>query len=157
MMNTRRELFDELNYEMQRAGTLTVLHTNAVADHVGLSATEFEAVDIISHNQPMTAGKLADYCGLTTGAITGLVDRLERAKFVCRHRDETDRRRVFITPIENKARNKKVRELYRPMSDWFTEFFNKYSEDEIRLFLQMQREANEMTIKSIQMLREERK
>lgn len=153
-MKSRKELFDELNQEVQRAGTLTVLHTNAVASHVGLSATEFEALDIISHNQPMTAGKLAEYCGLTTGAITGLVDRLERAKFVCRQRDETDRRRVFIVPIENKARSKKIRALYKPMNDWFHEFFEKYSEEEIELLLAMQKKANEKTIESIRILRE---
>jgi len=157
MMESRKELFDELNLEVQRAGTLTVLHTNAVASHIGLSATEFEAMDIISRNQPMTAGKLADYCGLTTGAITGLVDRLERAKFVRRQRDEADRRRVFIIPVENKARSKKIRELYRPMSDWFVEFFDKYSDKEICLLLSMQKEANEMTIRSIRTLREKRR
>lgn len=152
-MKSQTGLFDELSEAIQLAGTLTVLHTNAVASHVGLSATEFEAVDIIRNNQPMTAGKMSEYCGLTTGAITGLVDRLERANFVRRQRDETDRRRVFIVPVEDKARDKKIRELYRPLSDWFEEFFEKYSDEEIRLLLEMQKEANEKTIASIRTLR----
>ena len=89
-MKSQKKLQNELSEAIQRAGTLKVLHTNAVASRIGLSATEFEAMDIISRCQPMTAGKLAEYCGLTTGAITGLVDRLERAGFVQRERDSED-------------------------------------------------------------------
>ena len=47
----------------------------------------------------MTAGRLAELTGLTTGAITGVVDRLEKAGFVRRERDESDRRKVFIVPV----------------------------------------------------------
>jgi DNA-binding MarR family transcriptional regulator len=152
-MKIKKELFDELNEAVQRAGTLIVLHTNAVASHIGLSATEFEAMDIISRHQPITAGKLAEYCGLTTGAITGIVDRLERAQFVRRARDETDRRRVFIIPVENRERSQKVRELYTPMRNGFTAFVERYTDDEISMLIKMQREANEMTERNIAALR----
>jgi DNA-binding MarR family transcriptional regulator len=50
----------------------------------------------------MTAGRLAELTGLTTGAITGVVDRLEKAGFVRRERDESDRRKVFIVPVLEK-------------------------------------------------------
>jgi DNA-binding MarR family transcriptional regulator len=147
------DLYEELSQAVQRAGTLTVLHTNAVAHRVGISATEFEAMDIISRNQPITAGQLAEECGLTTGAVTGILDRLERGKFVCRRRDPEDRRRVFIVPIENKARNQKVRELYKPMSECFQLFVNRYSPDQIRFLIDMQNLANDMTEKAIKDLR----
>jgi len=147
------ELYKELSECVQRAGTLTVLHTNAVAHRVGISATEFEAMDIISRNQPITAGQLAEECGLTTGAVTGILDRLERHKFVCRKRDPEDRRRVFIVPIENPERSKKVRELYKPMSDCFQAFVDRYSPEQIRFLIDMQDLANSMTEKAIKELR----
>lgn len=147
------ELYEELSQAVQRAGTLTVLHTNAVAHRVGISATEFEAMDIISRNQPITAGQLAEECGLTTGAVTGILDRLEKGKFVCRRRDPEDRRRVFIVPIENKARSQKVRELYKPMSDCFQLFVDRYSPEQIRFLIDMQNLANGMTEKAIKELR----
>jgi DNA-binding MarR family transcriptional regulator len=136
-MKLQKELIEEASQSIQRSGTLTVLHTNAVASHIGISATEFEAMDIISQNQPITAGQLAEYCGLTTGAITGIVDRLERGKFVRRERDPEDRRRVFIVPIEDPVRSKKVRALYRPISEAFERCMNCYTPEQVRLFLEM--------------------
>lgn len=149
-----KELFEELSQAMQWAGTLTVIHTNAIAHRIGISATEFEAMDLITRFQPITAGKLAEYCGLTTGAITGMVDRLERQGFVRRERDPDDRRRVFILPIENKERSKKVRSLYRPIAKGFEEYVEKYSEDEVCMLIKMQKEANAMVERSIACLRQ---
>lgn len=137
-MKLQKELIEEASQSVQRAGTLTVLHTNAIASHIGISATEFEAMDIISRNQPITAGQLAEYCGLTTGAITGIVDRLERGRFVRRERDPSDRRRVFIVPVEDPERSRKVRELYRPISKAFEQCMNRYTPEQIRVFLDMQ-------------------
>jgi DNA-binding MarR family transcriptional regulator len=137
-MKSQKELIEEASQSVQRAGTLTVLHTNAIASRIGISATEFEAMDIISRNQPITAGQLAEYCGLTTGAITGIVDRLERGRFVRRERDPSDRRRVFIVPVEDPERSRKVRELYRPISKAFEQCMNCYTPEQIRVFLDMQ-------------------
>ena len=147
-------LYQELVQAVMLAGTLTVLHTNAIAHQIGLSATEFEAMDIITRYQPITAGKLAEYCGLTTGAITGIVDRLERGGFVERERDPADRRRVFIKPVENAERSKKVRSLYQPIDTAFRKYVCDYSKEELCLLLKMQKQANEMTEKSIAKLRE---
>lgn len=111
-------------------------------------------MDIITRYQPMTAGKLADYCGLTTGAITGLVDRLERAGFVQRERDNEDRRRVYIKPIENTARSQKVRELYMPIAMAFQTLTADYSPEEAQLLIDLHNQLNEVTEKAISELRE---
>lgn len=152
--NSDEALHQELMQAFQLSGTLTVLHTNAVAHRIGLSATEFEAMDIITRYQPITAGKLSEYCGLTTGAITGIVDRLEKSGFVVRERDPEDRRRVFIKPIDNAVRSKKVRELYKPMNEGFKNFVCKYSKEELCFLLKLQKEANEMTEKAIAKMRQ---
>lgn len=76
--------------------TATVLFHQAVADRLGLNASDHKALDVLLRTGAKTAGELADVTGLTTGAITGLVDRLERAGFVRREHDPEDRRRVII-------------------------------------------------------------
>lgn len=141
---TKEQLMEMWSEEIQRAGTLTVLHTNAVSQRVGLSATEFEAIDVISRNQPMTAGKLAVFCGLTTGAITGLVDRLVNAGYIKRKSDPNDRRKVLLTPIENGMRNKKIRRLYTPIAEGYEKVASSYSKEELALLIDAQTKLNDM-------------
>lgn len=139
---------------MQRSGTLTVLHTNAVADKIGISATEFESMDVISHNQPISAGHLANRCGLTTGAITGIVDRLERAGLVKRVRDPEDRRRVLLEPVENEEKKKRVRELYRPMSQAFHEIAEECTSEQLEFLVDIHNKMSDRVEKIIAELRE---
>lgn len=148
------ELFEELNQAVQWAGTLSVIYANVIAHRFGLSATEFEAMDLITRFCPITAGKLAEYCGLTSGAITGIVDRLERQGFVRRERDPEDRRRVFIIPTKDKERSKKIRALHRPIRKGFKEYVERYDEDQIYMLIKMQKEANAMVERSIAQLRQ---
>lgn len=77
--------------------TAVVLFHEAVADRLGLSAADHKALSLIMRAGALTAGDLAQQTGLSPGAVTGLVDRLERAGFVRRQRDPVDRRRVVIT------------------------------------------------------------
>lgn len=77
----------------------TVMFHEAIAQRIGLSATEHKCLDILSRaGGPVTPGHLAELTGLTTGAITGIVDRLEKAGYVRRERGDTDRRKVLIYP-----------------------------------------------------------
>jgi DNA-binding MarR family transcriptional regulator len=153
-MKSKKELIEELNQTIQRTGTLTVLHTNAVADKIGLSATEFESMDIISRNQPISAGRLATECGLTTGAITGIIDRLERAGLVRRVNDPKDRRRVLLDPIDDFEKNKKICELYRPMSEMFNTLAQECTSEQLRFLIDIHTKMIDMTEKSIAQLRQ---
>jgi len=153
-MNSRETVIEALNFAIQETGNLTVLHTNAVASKVGLSATEFETLDIIRRHQPLTAGQLATYCGLTTGGITGIVDRLEVAGFVQRERDTFDRRRVFIQPVRNTKIEKKVRKLYRPMATMFHETIKQYDDEQLALLTNFFEAMNEKVKKVIEEVRE---
>jgi DNA-binding MarR family transcriptional regulator len=152
-MKSKKELIEELNQSFQRAGTLNVIHTNAVANKVGLSATEFEAMDIIKNNQPITAGHLAKYCGVTTGAITGIVDRLERAGFVRRVNCPSDRRKVFLEPIVDREVSKRIFELYRPMSEAFEKCIADLTKEEVEFLIKAQTKLSAVTEKVITELR----
>jgi DNA-binding MarR family transcriptional regulator len=68
----------------------------ATAERLGVSPSDFDALLLIDATGPLTAGRIADGMALTTGAVTGLIDRLERAGWVQRTRHEADRRQVLI-------------------------------------------------------------
>lgn len=72
--------------------------TNAASPHAGLNRTDIRALDIINMQEGLTAGQLAARLKLTTGAITGVLDRLERAGHARRTHDQDDRRRVMVEP-----------------------------------------------------------
>jgi DNA-binding MarR family transcriptional regulator len=71
----------------------------AVARKAGLSGTDHKYLGFLIEKGQMTAGELSTLTGLTTGAVTGLVDRFEKKKLVKRQFADDDRRKVFIKPI----------------------------------------------------------
>jgi DNA-binding MarR family transcriptional regulator len=68
----------------------------AMADHIGINRTDARCADLIDQAGGMTAGELARAAGLTTGAVTAVIDRLEKAGIAQRVADPSDRRRVRI-------------------------------------------------------------
>jgi DNA-binding MarR family transcriptional regulator len=76
---------------------VTVMLHSQIAERVGLSATDHKCLDLaVRADHPLTAGEIAGLSGLSTGAVTGVIDRLERAGFVRRVRDPHDRRKVLV-------------------------------------------------------------
>src|ERR1700722_4560337 len=84
---------------MRKASAQGTMFAKAVADRAGISSSDMDCMDFLNIEGRMTAGRLAELTGLTTGAITGVIDRLEKAGFVRRERDQDDRRKVFIVPV----------------------------------------------------------
>src|SRR5260221_14723009 len=76
----RTELMAELEQALRKASAQGVLYSQAVAERLGINSTDLECLDIIQLRGPLTAGSLAEATGLTTGAVTGIVDRLESAR-----------------------------------------------------------------------------
>lgn len=75
----------------------------AIAKEAGLTGTDHKYLGYLIENGEMTAGELAKISGLTTGAITGVIDRLEKNKLVKRKFLQADRRKVMIVPNLEKA------------------------------------------------------
>src|SRR5258708_3772118 len=94
---------------MRKASSQGAMFAKIVADRAGISSADMDCIDFVNVEGRMTAGRLAELTGLTTGAITGVIDRLEKAGFVRRERDESDRRKVFIVPVAER-----MMELGRP-------------------------------------------
>jgi DNA-binding MarR family transcriptional regulator len=78
-----------------------VLHGQASAEATGLHTTDLYALSALSLAGSLTSGELSERTGLTTGATTRLIDRLERGGHVRRVADPADRRRVVIEPVAN--------------------------------------------------------
>lgn len=92
----RSEMLERVNHEARRAGSLGTLHNRAAADLVGMNQTDWDCVDVLDWTGPIPAGELAKHVGLTSGAITGVLDRLERLGLARRVADPVDRRRVIV-------------------------------------------------------------
>lgn len=93
---SKEELILELIAAVRASQTATDAFDHAVADYVGLDRTAYRCLDILDQEGPMTAGRLAERARLSPGAMTALLDRLEKRGFARRTRDTKDRRRVLV-------------------------------------------------------------
>ncbi|WIX86037.1 MarR family transcriptional regulator [Amycolatopsis sp. DG1A-15b] len=100
---TEEELFRFA--ELGRQGsTFTVLRHARIAERMGLSGTDHKTFDlVIQAGGPLTAGRIAGLTGLSTGAVTGVIDRLEKVGLVRRVRDPEDRRKVLVEVVPGAA------------------------------------------------------
>src|SRR4051794_27101574 len=95
----RAALLIELEEAVRRSSAQGVIFGQTVANVAGISGSDLECLDFLNLEGRVTAGRLAEVTGLTTGAITGVVDRLEKAGLARRERDAADRRKVFIVTV----------------------------------------------------------
>ena len=124
---------------MRRSSAQGVLYGQTVANVAGIANSDLECMDILYLEGRVTAGRLAEVTGLTTGAITGVVDRLEKAGLVRRERDEKDRRKVFIAVVPETIAS--LGQYYVPMQQAMEKVCNGYSDEELQLLLRFANEA----------------
>lgn len=99
-----------------------------------MNSTDHKCLDIILTNYPMTAGRLAELTGLTTGTVTGVIDRLEKAGYVYRDKDPEDRRRVMISVYLEKI-EPEIAPLFNSFSHAMNDMFDQYKNEQLQLFL----------------------
>ncbi|GAA1262567.1 hypothetical protein Psi02_75050 [Planotetraspora silvatica] len=129
-----------------------VLLSHAVAERLGLSATDSRCVDLLDRHGPITAGRLAELTGLTTGAVTGIVDRLERAHFVRREKDPADRRRVILRLVPE--RESEAFADLASMTGRVDEILARYDDRELAAIADFLRRSGTGTAEEIARLRE---
>jgi DNA-binding MarR family transcriptional regulator len=113
----------------QYSDTSILMH-EAIARKAGLSGTDHKFLGLIIQHGEMTAGELSKITGLTTGAVTGLIDRLENKKLVKRQFDKDDRRKVKIVP--NQQNTMKLFEpLFKELQEKTLKLISTLSESEI--------------------------
>lgn len=92
----KRQLIEELIIAFRAGGNQDSAFENLAADRLGVNRTDLHCLNAVENAGGLTAGELAAEAGLTSGAVTGVVDRLERAGFARRVPDAVDRRRVKV-------------------------------------------------------------
>jgi DNA-binding MarR family transcriptional regulator len=147
----RAALMQELEHAVRRSSAQGAIFGQTVANRAGISASDLECLDFLNLEGRVTAGRLAEVTGLTTGAITGVVDRLEQAGLVRRERDESDRRKVFIATVpENVA---KLGRFYEHMQRAMLKLWEPYSDAELRLLLRFATQGYETMLAATEELR----
>lgn len=125
------EVFD-LMWEIRKFTRSSLMLQHNISQQAGLNATDAECLDYLMEMGPSTAGALAQVTGLTTGAVTSLIDRLERSGFVKRAADPNDRRKVIVSLIPERKAGITAR--YARLAAAVQEFLSSYSKKEL-LFL----------------------
>jgi DNA-binding MarR family transcriptional regulator len=149
----RLELYAELGDEVRASQRSTDVVDDLICQLLGVNRTDARCLDVLDQHGSMSAGDLAEASRLTTGAITAVIDRLERAGLARRVADPADRRRVLVEPTEkafeiaNELMVEPMRRLYTPMAD-------AYSEDDLRLILDFTRRGRELQEQHAEWLRE---
>lgn len=130
----RTQLLEAIANEGRRTGTRSVLMHAVIAEKLGLNESDHKCADVIAGEpHPITAGRLAELTGLSTGAITGVLDRLERSGFIARDHDPSDRRRVVIRSTPERAPD--LTPIFLPLRDAIMGFCKRYTNEELRLIL----------------------
>jgi DNA-binding MarR family transcriptional regulator len=134
VIRRKAELISRLVDEMRETTTVTIMFHQAIADRLGMNVTDHKCAGILARSGPITAGELARRTGLTTGAITGVIDRLEQAGFARRARDPGDRRRVIIQP-DLKEIERRIVPLFESMARAAAGVCERYSAQELTVIL----------------------
>jgi DNA-binding MarR family transcriptional regulator len=147
----RAELLDDMQRAGRQLSAATIMFHQAIADRLGLNPTDHKCLDLLALKGLMTAGELADLTGLTTGAITGVVDRLEAAGYVRREDDPNDRRRVILRVIPKGYRE--IGRLFESLSNAVADLGGHYSDRELATILDFMSRSSQMLHEETRKLR----
>ena len=125
------EAIARLTTLLRRMGAASALHSQAVAKRAGLASVDLECLDMILLAGPVTAGQIMEHTKLTSGAVTGLIDRLARKGYVERAADPGDRRKVLVRIVPEAI--KPLLDLFAPMAERSAALMRQYSAEELAL------------------------
>jgi DNA-binding MarR family transcriptional regulator len=147
---SRAALLSGVTMAMREVTSLSVLYHQMMAQRLGVNSTDLQCLERVAANRDVTAGELAKVTGLTTGSITTAIDRLEQAGFVSRHRDDADRRKVFVgaTP----AMKRQAVPLSAPMHEAVGEVLGHCRDDQLRFLSQILQKLCDAVKKAIAQL-----
>jgi DNA-binding MarR family transcriptional regulator len=149
----REEIIQTTIEKFREMSTETILFHQAVADTVGLYITDHQCVHFIHRYGAMPAGSLAELTGLTTGAVTGIIDRLEEAGYVKRTNDPNDRRRTIVVPTRNKKLERKLEMIFTPLHEKMHKLMSSYSDSELTSLLDAMTKSIKLTHEESKKLR----
>ncbi len=113
----------------RQLSSYTLMFHQAVAQRLGLNLTDLKCLDLARGEPRLTPGRLAELTGLTTAAVTSILDRLEHSGFVRRERDPNDRRKILVRPLSERA--EEVARLFAPLDQALTQLFEQYTTEDL--------------------------
>jgi DNA-binding MarR family transcriptional regulator len=138
-VRTERVIIEvEVRHALRAFMTRAVLANHEVAEQTGLNHTDLQCLGLLQVHGPMTAGALAQSTGLTTSAITAVIDRLERSGYASREHDTADRRRIIVRLNERQIAQR-ILPLYLPKVAGWQDALARFSDADlaiVRDFLQ---------------------
>jgi DNA-binding MarR family transcriptional regulator len=149
----RQELMAAIGIAIREAGAASDVFDEAVAARLGVNRTDLLCLDLIERAQPITAGEVARQSGLTTGAVTAVLDRLERRQLVRRVRDAADRRRVLVELVPEAG--EAVMRLYAPLAGSTEAALRRFSDSELQRMRDFFIEGRDFTLREAERIRTE--
>jgi DNA-binding MarR family transcriptional regulator len=140
---SKEALIDELIREFRVSGNQDDAFDSLAAARLGVSEADLRCLNIIENNGGLSAGELADQSGLTAGAVTGVIDRLEKLGYARRIADPADRRRIRleVTP----AFYRQAERIWGPVArDWHSTLSKRFTVEELKLITAFLRATNEV-------------
>jgi DNA-binding MarR family transcriptional regulator len=148
---SREAIKHAIEMEVRASQNQTDLFDEAAAELMGINRTDQRCIDILDRNGPMTAGDLASASGLTTGAITVVLDRLERSDYARRVRDTGDRRRVLVE-LTAKAR-REIERIYGPLGETYATQIEQYTTEQLLVILDYVSRGHEFVDQQLERVR----
>ncbi|MCF0069538.1 MarR family transcriptional regulator [Dyadobacter sp. CY261] len=127
-----QELLDRVRRLSQAYAYTSIQMHEAVGRRAGLSGTDHKYLGFLLQKGAMTAGELSTLTGLTTGAVTGLIDRFEKKELVKRRFAENDRRKVLVEPDTDKIMGV-LQPLYKDYRNRSQALLASFSEEDIKV------------------------
>lgn len=129
---TKKDLVVQLIAAYRAAGNGDLAFENRAAERLGVNPTDLHCLNAIENAGGLSAGELARAVGITSGAVTGAVDRLESAGYAHRVPDSDDRRRVRIEVTSEF--HERAGPIWGPLAaDWQKELASRFSAAELAL------------------------
>jgi DNA-binding MarR family transcriptional regulator len=147
-MSDKEEVIKLRKLSQQMAYTSIQMH-EAIGRKAGMSGTDHKYLGFLLQRGEMTAGELSTITGLTTGAVTSLIDRFEKDKLVKRQPDKTDRRKVIIVPETERIMGL-LKPLYEDFQSNTENLFARFSSEELKVLERYFLNATELMNNKIQ-------
>ncbi|MBV8931125.1 MAG: MarR family transcriptional regulator [Kutzneria sp.] len=114
---------------------LTVMNMHSIAVRAGINSTDVQCINLLSLDGPLTPSRLAETMGMSKGgAVTAMVDRLEKAGYVRRTRDPHDRRQVLIEIVDGEP-FRRLAELFLPLRDTADSVLTEYTDEQLEFIV----------------------
>jgi DNA-binding MarR family transcriptional regulator len=154
-MASKNILIENLIREFRASSNQDDAFDSLAAERLGVSESDLRCLNIVENNGGITAGELAVEAGLTAGAVTGVIDRLEKVGYASRVPDPDDRRRVRVevTPAFYRA----AADIWGPMAaDWHSMLSRRFTSDELERIMAFLRATNDLARRHADRLRQTR-